>query len=463
MILLLLMALQDPAPRVAVPAADVQKRVQKIVRDFHKAEFASKDLAILAQLVTTLQVEAQEADRPADQKYALLTEARELAWKLGDVPAALASADAIAAFFEVDAAAVRLETLDEAAKRAKSPAALAAAAEAYLTAAEALDERYDEALKLVRKAEAPAKSSKDADLAARVKALLDELKSAQAEQVKAQAMREKLAADPADPEANLVVGLYLCFTRGDREAGWKCLVKGSDAAVSALAAQELAPPAKADGMIALAEGWWGASQKREPRHKDGFQGRAFSWYDAARTAADKMPKLEGAAVIKKIDAFFEGLGAKEGGLVLPGNVALAKAGAKATGDNQAGEMIDGITTGYTGGNGFMWAECPGTFVISLARPCLLRQIRMLIWDLDNRYYQYILETSPDGKTFVPLVDRSKGEWRSWQVINFPARRVKAIRLKGTYNSTGNGFHIVELEAYCTPPAAAPKARPKNPE
>jgi hypothetical protein len=445
-------AAQDPAPRVPVPPADEQKRIQTLLRKTY-ADFASKVPEEQAALLAELLTQAADPDLPPAQRYVYLTEARELAWKLGDVTSALAAADALGAAFSLDAAAVRIETLDETAKRARAPATLAAVGEAFLGMAESAsaEERYDEALKLARKAEAPAKASKEADLAGRVKLRLDDYKAAKEESAKVAAMREKLKTAPADPEANLAVGLYLCLTRGDWEGGAPHLAKGSDAALAGPASKELAPPAKADERIALAEAWWQASSKREARQRDGLQGRAFFWYEQAREAAGALPKAEQAALVKKIDAFYEGLGGREGGVVRPGNVALARGGATVTSGAEA--LIDGISTGYTSGEGFLWGECPGSWTVTLAQPYQLRQIRLLIWDLDPvRYYQYAIDTSADGRVFTPLVDRTKGEWRSRQVISFAPRRVKAIRLRGTYGSAGNGFHVVEREAYCAPPA-----------
>ena len=55
--------------------------------------------------------------------------------------------------------------------------------------------------------------------------------------------------------------------------------------------------------------------------------------------------------------------------------------------------------------------------------------------------------SPDGRQWYQVADRSSGEWRSWQELSFTARTVKAIKLRGLYNSVNTSFHVVELEAY----------------
>jgi serine/threonine-protein kinase len=148
-------------------------------------------------------------------------------------------------------------------------------------------------------------------------------------------------------------------------------------------------------------------------------------------------------------------------VVRPGNVALALNGATATGSPTAGLLLDGIKTGYTGSTGFASSTWPdGELTVTFPKTYLLRHIRFLLWDgSDERFYRYILEVSHDGQTFKPLADRSQGQWRSWQALDFAPRPVKAIRIKCLYNSDNKGFYVVELEAYCTPPPPVPPQQP----
>ena len=136
------------------------------------------------------------------------------------------------------------------------------------------------------------------------------------------------------------------------------------------------------------------------------------------------------------------------GIVKPGNVALASNGATVSGvhaDHAA--LLDGNTSIHR----YALSPWPCEWTVTLDQVYRLQQIRMKLWDGDNRYYRYTVETSVDGKKFEPLVDRSKGQWKSWQFINFPPRPVKAIRIHGLYNSVNEHFHLTELEAYCLLP------------
>src|SRR5438270_213707 len=70
---------------------------------------------------------------------------------------------------------------------------------------------------------------------------------------------DRLREDTRDPKANLVMGRFQAFTKGNWEKGLPLLARGSDPALKALAKVELASPEDAQGQLALAEGWWKAA------------------------------------------------------------------------------------------------------------------------------------------------------------------------------------------------------------
>jgi hypothetical protein len=123
--------------------------------------------------------------------------------------------------------------------------------------------------------------------------------------------------------------------------------------------------------------------------------------------------------------------------------------------NHPEELLDGNSTKYDSGNGFAVSVWPCEWTVTFSKTYQLRELRILFWDHDSRFFRYAIAVSHDGKKFTPLADRSKGEWKSWQVIDFPSRAVKAVKLYGLYNSANSAFTVVEFEAYCIPPAALP--------
>ncbi|HOK10049.1 MAG TPA: DUF4855 domain-containing protein [Candidatus Hydrogenedens sp.] len=110
--------------------------------------------------------------------------------------------------------------------------------------------------------------------------------------------------------------------------------------------------------------------------------------------------------------------------------------------------IDGDVDCYSGTSGFACCEIPGKIQIQFADTVTITCVQMLLFNLDERYYQYRIETSQDGNNWKTIIDKSQGEYRGWQkdtVSPHPARYLQVIPL---LNSTGqNLFQIVELEVY----------------
>ena len=151
------------------------------------------------------------------------------------------------------------------------------------------------------------------------------------------------------------------------------------------------------------------------------------------------------------------------GIVKPGNVALASDGATVSGVLTGyAALLDGDTRTAMGLYEYAESPWPCEWTVTLDQVYHLQKIRLKLWDGDNRYYRYTVETSADGKEYEPLVDRSKGQWKSWQIISFPPRPVKTIKIRGLYNSINPVFHVVELEAYCLLPPYFGKGEPAAP-
>ena len=95
------------------------------------------------------------------------------------------------------------------------------------------------------------------------------------------AMR-KLKTNPEDPESNLTVGRYACFFRGLWDPNLPLLAKCSDSRLKMLAEEELRPPATAEEMRTLAEGWWSvADAATTPVARRKIRRHAAEWYQKA--------------------------------------------------------------------------------------------------------------------------------------------------------------------------------------
>jgi hypothetical protein len=242
-------------------------------------------------------------------------------------------------------------------------------------------------------------------------------------------------------EEKLQIGQYHCFTKGTWSRGIPFLKECADPVLSGLARLESESSHEAASSIRIAEGWLEvAEQQREKLKRNRIKLHAAQWYEHALS---EMVGLERHVIEKKLDALaVDGVGE-----VWIGDVALFSRGAKIIGDSAKSQfLMDGIADGEIGYTDLKIQDKPQ---IELPTVLVLQRIRMRLYDRDNRFYRYALETSLDGKSFRPLVDRSNGEWRSWQEIVFPPRLAKYVRIRTLHNSVpGSSFQVYEFEAYC---------------
>jgi len=92
---------------------------------------------------------------------------------------------------------------------------------------------------------------------------------------------EKLKTAPDDPAANLAVGSYTCFNKGDWEHGLPMLAKGSDANLKKLAILEITRPTTPDDLMRLGDGWWDFGAKQPDVIRGEIYQHAASIYNAA--------------------------------------------------------------------------------------------------------------------------------------------------------------------------------------
>ncbi|MCH8922467.1 MAG: hypothetical protein IIA67_04895 [Planctomycetes bacterium] len=111
------------------------------------------------------------------------------------------------------------------------------------------------------------------------------------------AMRRVLKK-PDDPAANLALGRYYCFLKGNWKTGLPMLRKGSDARLSELAQRELAAPNEPEQQIALGDAWTSAAAAAGSIEKTKSLLRADHWH--ARAAASYRVAWSKASGIEKL-------------------------------------------------------------------------------------------------------------------------------------------------------------------
>lgn len=84
-----------------------------------------------------------------------------------------------------------------------------------------------------------------------------------------------------------------------------------------------------------------------------------------------------------------------------------------------------------------------SFLIDLSTVRTIDTLQIHLWDGDDRYYRYRIESSLDGVLFSTLVDQATGERRGLQPLAFAATPMRYIKITGTFNNVNNGFHLID--------------------
>jgi hypothetical protein len=277
----------------------------------------------------------------------------------------------------------------------------------------------------------------------------------------------RLQDSPDDPKANLKVGRWYCFIKGQWEKGLPYLVKCGQAELTSLAEMDMAGPTEPAKQVEVAEGWSKYAQTEEDDAVPQIELRAGHWLKQALPSLSGLEKVSAEKQLEAIAKVKPLVKPRPRGAVKPGNVALAANGTTIVGPNATAEyLIDGNTTDYSLKRDTARGVCPCQWTMTFDKVYSLREIRLLLFDRDKnlsrRLYWYAVAVSSDGEMFTLLADRgkrSKGSYYGWQLLRLPARPVKAIRLFGLNESGDRTFYAVELEAYCVPPQTLPGAAP----
>lgn len=106
-------------------------------------------------------------------------------------------------------------------------------------------------------------------------------------------------------------------------------------------------------------------------------------------------------------------------------------------------VVDGKTTGA------YWAASPPPvwLQVDLEKPYQVSEIDLFCYHGDQRYYQYKLDVSLDGKAWTTVVDASKNTelstYRGYR-HKFPSVSARYVRVTMLHNSANIGQHIYEL-------------------
>jgi hypothetical protein len=415
-------------------------------KDYSDAKTAPAKLALAAKLNS--QGDASKDD--PIERFALWRMAADKDVEAGDVASAIDIIEKISAQFEGDTETMKYELLSGGAARATNTpegARIFCDTAMKLATAAVAREDFDAASRYAKLATGSLRRVKDPQFNRDVMAHdreIEHLKTRYAAVAKAM---ETLKDDPDSAAANLTVGQWRCFTKGNWDKGLPYLAKGSREDLAQLARQELAKPAAAQAQAAVGDGWWALAEKDRSETKAGFRARALYWYEKASPGLTGLARV---GVDKRIETLTQASEQHQTapapkvtgprGVVQKGNVALLSLGATVSGVTYFSEkMLNPADTNPTS-----YSATPCAFIVTLGQVYQLQQIRFKLQDKTSAAYQVFV--SRDGVRFELLQDCSNQRLSGWQNLPFNARPVKCIKL--TCNGPETTFCIDSFEAYC---------------
>jgi hypothetical protein len=279
-----------PLPDAATRAQGLRMVDEAYKEQIAKAHTQAEKTALASDLIRSA---GETKDKIADQ-FALYSKAVEIAAQAGDASTAFVAVDMISRQFEVDSLALQVDTLARLANTLKQTSEQKVFIEHCDAAIDeaVVQERYD-VIKHISDFElSMARRYGDAASLKMVTLRVGETHPARIAFDKQKAALAALGRNPADPEANLVVGSYQCFIREDWKAGLPLLARCGDAALKSLAARDLAAGSDAQAINAAADGWWDRAAKERGLAQKHVLRRAAALYTEA------LPSLTGLAKTK---------------------------------------------------------------------------------------------------------------------------------------------------------------------
>lgn len=281
-------AADAPPERLPVPNSAAQGKLLSALRSQYKQDYAKRNPEDQFALAEQFHKQALAEGADPVRQYVLLREARELATNSGNFDATFAIIDDTARLFTVDARDLKVTALTNAMDRTllSKPELF----ENYHKVGQAALDRGDVQLayQVTVLERIIVRQTKDPGLTQRARAFELRVHDARREYDTIVAAARKLKAVPDDPNANGLVGRYVCFVQRRWEEGLPLLAKGADRQLADLARRDLDSPDDPKAMVDLADAYWDLPDTKQTPQRAARE-RAAHWY------AEALPKLAGDA------------------------------------------------------------------------------------------------------------------------------------------------------------------------
>jgi hypothetical protein len=289
------------AQRLKVPDKTAQAEALSLIKQVYEEEYAAKTNEARRKLATELFKQASLEANDATSRFVLLREAITVGSECGDINTSLSAADRMGELFELDPSSLKSFALDRLAKAANSINDSKSVLDACLSTVDVLvaESNFSSAQKVLIAAKSAARKTRDAKLQTEVSRLANSVKAAEAKFDTVARYIAMLESQPDDPAANLAVGKYECFQRGNWEVGLTHLALSADEALKQLATKSIAAPEDAMAQAALGNAWWDYATSADRNLQDAIRAYAATWYKTALPGLNGLQKIRASKRIEE--------------------------------------------------------------------------------------------------------------------------------------------------------------------
>jgi hypothetical protein len=274
-----------PVPSAKLLAAQAKLIDEAFGEAIHDSVTAGQKQALSKKLLST----GVDENTDPVARYALMNRAMELSISAGDLDNACSIADSIGERYLIDVPETKEDCVASIAKQPHlDRVALLQQAKAIATAALKV-EQYDLATTCEEQALSSARHLGELHEVESANAFLKRIEATRTAQAQQEPAETLLLSNPDDPSANLKVGEFLCFIRGDWERGLPHLVRSKDERWGPLAAEEAQPNLNVAQQAALAAKWWSAAEKESGLAEIQIRSHAADLYDRVAPQLDGLP------------------------------------------------------------------------------------------------------------------------------------------------------------------------------
>jgi hypothetical protein len=290
--------------KLPIPDDAEQKRARaQITRLYRDAVTQAKTPELKLALSEKILGGAKQAADQAE-RFASIELAGRLAAQAGNVTTAFQTVDELAKSFKIDQVEMKTSLLGLASQNSSGKTQdLAVANRALQMIDEAIDDDdFEMAERLASIAVTASRKTRETEFIKQVVARNKEVDEIADQHSAAMAAMETLKTNSDDAEANQIAGRYFCLSKGDWPKGLPLLAKGTDDALKAMAAQDAAGAADANGRIVLGNGWWDLAQNEDGLARKQLELRAAQWYRLALVGLSGDVKADVEARLAGIEA-----------------------------------------------------------------------------------------------------------------------------------------------------------------